>query len=97
MKKFFKVMGSAEEPYIVKFSDETGEFKASCTCPAGIHRTLCKHIIGCLENDDEIKTCFASYGYDKELFKINEKIIEAERLKKEVSNMKKALAKIILK
>ena len=50
MEYTFYVQGSAAEPYKISFNTSDG-FVASCSCPAGENRTLCKHVLSLLEGD----------------------------------------------
>jgi len=48
------VKSSSGDPYTVKFYLDENEISASCSCPAGIYRMLCKHIIHLISDDDSI-------------------------------------------
>ena len=44
MRKVYHVTGSHGDPYEITLTDESGELRAHCTCPAGAFGSLCKHI-----------------------------------------------------
>ncbi|MBB5148618.1 SWIM zinc finger family protein [Ureibacillus thermosphaericus] len=104
----FSIQGSSEEPYTLQFSITEKSFKAECNCPAGLMGTLCKHIIWIIEGQIpsnlidgdiskivEISKAFHSsevgdvYNHYKELEK------EIEKLKKELKNRKKQVARLL--
>ena len=45
---------SSDAPYKVRFYIEGASISAFCSCPAGEHRKLCKHVIRLLNGDDSI-------------------------------------------
>ncbi|MDD5887701.1 MAG: SWIM zinc finger family protein [Oscillospiraceae bacterium] len=98
MEKEFSVKSSSsDEIYTVIFTTELpsaeGEVRACCTCPAGRHGTLCKHIIGLMESDEDIKSAMHESGQDKEWGSYKEHAAELEALKKKVAKEKKAFGK----
>ena len=48
------VKSSSGEPYTVSFYIDKNNISATCSCPAGIYRMLCKHIIHIISDDDSI-------------------------------------------
>ena len=48
------VKSSSGDPYTVSFYIDKNDISASCSCPAGIYRMLCKHIIHIISDDDTI-------------------------------------------
>jgi len=105
MKKIeFLVQGSAKEPYKVEFFKEDNNLTAHCSCPAGIKKQYCKHRFSILNGDiDAIVSDNAKEveevslwldGSDVEIAMKEVRIleVEAERIKKELSKSKKALA-----
>lgn len=44
----FELQGSAPQPYIVTFRRIDAEVHGSCTCPAGLLGTYCKHRLALL-------------------------------------------------
>lgn len=96
MKKIFNVENGHGSSYVVTFEDEGETIRASCTCQAGEHCTLCRHVIQCMEEDAEIKEAMADYGllgiYEEYL----EKNEEADRLKEEAKKIKKKFARLLL-
>lgn len=45
---------SSGNPYKVLFTIEENSISAFCSCPAGIHRKLCKHITRIMNGEDSI-------------------------------------------
>jgi uncharacterized Zn finger protein len=43
--------GSSDMPYHVTFICDGQAVRARCTCPAGDHQTICKHIMQVLDGD----------------------------------------------
>lgn len=62
------VKSSSGDPYIVSFYIDKNDISATCSCPAGIYRKLCKHITCLISGDDSIL-------YDKNHKKIMEQIV----------------------
>ena len=48
------VKSSSGDPYTVSFYIDKNDISAVCSCPAGIYRILCKHIIHLISGDDSI-------------------------------------------
>ncbi|MBN2183307.1 MAG: hypothetical protein JW715_15460 [Sedimentisphaerales bacterium] len=48
------VKSSSGDPYTVSFYIDKNDISAFCSCPAGVYRVLCKHIICLINNDDSI-------------------------------------------
>mgnify|MGYP001143361278 CR=1 FL=1 len=48
------VKSSSGDPYTVKFNLDENDLSAFCSCPAGIYRKLCKHILSIISNDESI-------------------------------------------
>lgn len=96
MNKVYEIENESAENYIVTFNDENGIIKASCTCPAGQHCTLCKHVIKYMLEDNEIAESLKEYGLMKvynEYIETNEK---ADKLKEEAKKIKKKFARLLL-
>lgn len=47
----FQIQGSAPDPYVVTFVCDGSLLNASCTCPAGVFKGLCKHRLRILAGD----------------------------------------------
>lgn len=47
----FSVQGSEPIPYVVRFSKEGENLKASCTCRAGVMGQICKHRLSILNGE----------------------------------------------
>lgn len=103
----FLIQGSAQEPYEARFTRHDGALKATCTCPAGIKGSYCKHRIGILQgsaesvvsgNADQVKEA-AAWLKDSELERALARLDALERqqneLKKEVSRVKKSVSRIM--
>lgn len=104
----FLVQGSAPEPYKVTFRKVGGNLSAYCTCPAGENGMYCKHRFSILEGsikgivsgneaDVEIVASWLA-GTDVEVAMKAVKDLEKEeeRIKKQLSAAKKALARTML-
>ena len=95
MKKVFEIEGSRDD-YIVTFSDESGKLQASCTCPAGEHCTICKHITEVIETDEEVRESLENYGLLGAYNDYLDKEEEVEALKIEAKNLKRKFARLLL-
>lgn len=52
MKHFFDVKGSTGNDYTVTINiTDDGKLTAGCTCKAGMNATLCKHVIGVINDN----------------------------------------------
>ena len=71
---------SSGNPYLVRFYIEENTISAFCSCPAGEHRKLCKHIMQMISGDDSI------------LYDSNQKIILDEVL----SHLQKTTISVLL-
>lgn len=102
----FEVQGSADEPYRVVFVKRSDtNLSAYCSCPAGENGQYCKHRFNILagitkgivsENLEDVKIVLSWLpGTDvEEAIKIMRELeAEADRIKKELSAAKKAVAK----
>jgi len=100
----FLVQGSEEEPYVVVFSFDGKNLKASCSCTAGRAGLACKHrisILGaCIDNivsdNTEAVSEVCSWLPGSEVAVAIESLniaeAEHERTKRELSAAKKTLA-----
>ncbi|MCL2588862.1 MAG: SWIM zinc finger domain-containing protein [Oscillospiraceae bacterium] len=107
MEFTFYVQGSAAEPYELTFNANDG-FAASCSCPAGENRMLCKHILSLLEGDFSNVTIGepADLSIAYELFSKSEVkshydewqkyVVELATLQKMTADNKRKLARILL-
>lgn len=96
MEKQFEVEGSTGNLYTVTCSMDPSNFWINCTCEAGQHAVLCKHVLGLLKDNSEIATILAASPQNAAYVKYYEAIDAAERAKKEAANRKKALTRQIL-
>lgn len=95
-KEFHVVSKSTGELYTVKFSNESGKVQAHCSCRAGIFGTLCKHVIGIMETDDDVKLAMQESGQANKWNHYLNNAKDIERRKKELAKEKKAFAKDLL-
>jgi uncharacterized Zn finger protein len=102
----FEVQGSAIEPYSVLFVKRSDtNLSAYCSCPAGQNGQYCKHRFNILagitkgivsDNLDDVKVVQSwLHGTDveKAIKKMRDLESEAEKIKKELSDAKKDVAK----
>jgi uncharacterized Zn finger protein len=47
----FHVKGSAAEPYVIEIFKKGRNLSATCTCPAGRFRSICKHRLAIMTGD----------------------------------------------
>ena len=103
---YFKVQGSAQEPYKVTFVKRSQtNLSAYCTCPAGDNGQYCKHRFRILdglttdivsENLEQVKTIQSwLVGTDVEEALLTMRSIESEaiKIKKALASAKKEVAK----
>lgn len=96
MHKVYHVTGSHGDPYEITFTDEDGELRAHCTCPAGVFGSLCKHILKVIDDDPEAYQALKQYGMSDYYDQYLAKSAEAEKLKREAASYKKGLARKLL-
>lgn len=102
----FEVQGSATEPYGVVFVKRSdNNLSAYCSCPAGENGQYCKHRFNILDgitkgivsnNLDDVKivqSWLPGTDVEKTLIKMRELEAEVEKIKKELSVVKKKVAK----
>ncbi len=97
MRKDFEVVGSEGDVYTVTFSDETGSFKAFCTCRAGVNRVLCKHVKNLMKSDSEVMEALNKSDIKSMFDELDAKAEEMALLKSETDKLKKAIASKLLK
>lgn len=86
MKQFekeYKVAGSEQE-YTVRIVSDGQTVHAHCDCQAGQFKTLCKHVMQCIETDAEIKAALVESGLWQIYEEYHQKLAEAEAVKREV-------------
>lgn len=104
----FKVKGSTEEPYEVSFLRRSKtNLSAYCSCPAGKKGMHCKHRLKILLGDSEgvvsnniehvkqVSSWLPGSDVEAILQKVKNLEAESEKIKKEISIAKKALAKAL--
>lgn len=112
IKKHIELLArsSSDAPYTVRFYIEENGISAFCSCPAGDHRKLCKHVIRMINSDDSIlydsnqksildEICLhlQKTTIPSLLSELNESEVLLDKAKKNVEKMKKALEKAVLK
>ena len=94
LSKTVTVQGSSGE-YVIDVKATDSKLQIHCSCEAGIHKRLCKHVIELARTDSEIQpfivdagltTAFDDYFYFKN---------EVERLQGEMRRLKKKIEKVI--
>lgn len=101
---------SSGDSYTVRFYIEEDGISAFCSCPAGEHRKLCKHVIRMINGDDsilydssqkkildEICSHLQKTTIPSLLSELSESEILLDKARKNVEKMKKALEKAVLK
>ncbi len=82
--------------FYVQFTKDRFGVSAHCSCPAGKYKTLCRHVIQCITEDEEIAEIMREEG----LLQMYEEYIEkeklAEELKRESTKLKKRFARLLL-
>lgn len=101
--------GSSGNSYTVRIYFEENEISVSCSCPAGKHRRLCKHVRRVMAGDNSI----LYNSQQKKIFmqihsrlqkttipsissELNELEILLENTQKRIKKMKDAIKKVIL-
>lgn len=97
MRKEYKVQGSTGNMYDVYFSDETGEPKAGCTCKAGEHAQLCKHVFGIIAEDKEVYEMLSNYGTLGIYQEYLDLLEEADAIKAQAKKVKKKFERVLLR
>ncbi|MCK5173095.1 MAG: SWIM zinc finger family protein [Planctomycetes bacterium] len=100
---------SSGNPYTVRFYLEEDGISAFCSCPAGDHRKLCKHVIRLINGDDsilydgnqkqillDISTHLQGTAIPVLLSELNESEILLENARKNARKAKKTLEKVVL-
>ena len=96
MRKDFEVIGSKGDLYNVYFSDESGVPKAGCTCRAGEMGQLCKHVLGIINDDDDVYNMLANYGTLGIYQEYLDLLEESEAIKKKAKALKKKFERVLL-
>lgn len=96
MTKQYHVTGSHGDDYVVTFEKtEDGGISANCTCQASWFGQVCKHIIGLIENEPEVKKAFEGTETAKLLNQYNNEQKEIKRMQAESKKTKKRFAETI--
>ena len=98
MEKFdknFKVQGTEQE-YDVHIVSDGEKVKAHCSCQAGQFKTLCKHVMSCVETDAEIRYALTQCGYLQVYEEYEARLKYAEQVKKDAKKIKKKFERLFL-
>lgn len=100
---------SSGNPYTVRFYLEEDGISAFCSCPAGDHRKLCKHVMRIINGDDSIlyndsqKQILSNISIHLQgtaipvlLSELNKSEIVLENAQKNARKAKKTLEKVVL-
>ena len=100
---------SSGNPYTVRFYIDENTISAFCSCPAGEHRKLCKHIMRMINGDDsvlydsnqkmildEISSHLQNTTIPSLLSELNESEIRLKKAQENAKKAKKNIEKIIL-
>ena len=102
----FEVQGSAPEPYLVTFVRRSPtNLSAKCSCPAGENGQYCKHRFAILDGAENslvssnasdiqiVQSWLPGTDVEAALLRVRELEKEAEKIKRELSSAKHALAR----
>jgi len=100
---------SSGDPYTVRFYLDENKISAFCSCPAGVYRILCKHVIRIISGDDSIlydmnqKKLMEQIGSHLQktiipslLSELNESELLMKKVRQKAKKAKKNLEKAIL-
>lgn len=94
-----KVIGSSGSEYSVTVRANEKQIKSICNCQAGINGVLCKHVKQVLDDQISINPSFKEHYQSSGIHAAFEELAiaehELERLKKEVSDKKKKISRLI--
>ena len=93
-EKVFEIQGSSGNTYAVKFVANALGIKASCTCAAGTHGQICKHVIQIMENDAEVKEALAERGIAEFYIDYLTSKKKLDEVTKEIKKLEKATSKL---
>jgi len=101
---------SSGNPYTVRFYIDENSISAFCSCPAGDHRKLCKHVMRMINGDDSILYDSSQKAILNEICshlktttipslfsELSESEILLKKAQKNVRKAKKAFEKAVLK
>jgi hypothetical protein len=106
-KYTFLVQGSMDEPYTVIFTKSPKRIRVSCSCPAGMKNTLCKHRVRLINGlmDAVVSGSLQDVQAARDLMpgdilelakRIHDMEKELELLKNQVATARKELTKAII-
>lgn len=91
------IQGSSIVPYEITINIEDDTLKMSCTCPAGIHKQLCKHIRKVINEHEKIQEFIKSHEKYNVVYTLNEEELALEEMKKQIAKHKKQISRLILR
>ena len=94
-EKKFTVQGTDAE-YEVRFDSDGQTVNAHCTCPAGEHKTLCRHILKCIDDDSDLRFALTQCGYLQVYEEHLARLRYAESVKREAKNLKRKFERLLL-
>lgn len=94
-EKIFEIE-SGNTVYQIRFRINGDDVKAHCTCPAGDHKKICRHVLQCLEEDFDLKYKLIQLGYLQVYEEHLARKDYAEEVKKEAANLKKKFERMFL-
>lgn len=97
MLKEFKVIGSTGNMYTVQFSVDGDILRGKCTCAAGEKHTICKHLLGVINDNPDIYDLLKEYNVARYYDEFIEKTALSEELKKQALNAKRGFARLLYK
>lgn len=107
MEKSFRIQGSKEEPYLVRFVFSDGQLSAFCDCAAGENGMACKHRLNILAGKDvglvsgnsaeilEVREWLSGTELESLVQKIEELEEQERRIKLALKSAKKHLGRIM--
>lgn len=96
-KHFEAVSNTTGEIYEITFVSDGDKVKAQCSCPAGQNKTLCKHVLNCIDADAELRYALTQCGY-QQIYEEHQLLLkEAESIKREARNVKKKFERLLLR
>ena len=98
MKKFEKnfIVKFDGRNYRVDFISDGKSVQAHCSCLACKYKTLCRHILQCVEDDAEILDALRECGL-WQLYEVHLRLDKtAEEIKRESKDLKKKFSRLLL-
>lgn len=93
--KIYKVQGTEQE-YDVRIVSDGEKVKAHCSCQAGNFKTLCKHVLQCVDEDNDVRYALTQCGYLQVYEEYLSRLKYSEEVKKEAKKIKKKFERLFL-